>query len=75
MLQAQARVARPKQPLGRAGNEQVPLGIDFPLNGGSALFRRHPDAKLRPGPDPLVQQGTSRGLNEIFALTGYRLPS
>ena len=64
MLRVRARFARPEQPLCRVGNEQVPIGIDFPLDGRPALFLGHLDPKPGRGLDPLTQQGTSRRLNE-----------
>jgi hypothetical protein len=75
VLRVRARVARPKQPLGRVGNEQVPVGIDFPLNGRPALFLGHLDPKPGRGLDPLAQQGASRGFKEITARTGRRRSS
>jgi hypothetical protein len=75
MLRMPARFARPEQPLCGIGNEQVPIGIDFPLNGYPALLLGHPDPKPGCGLDPLAQQGTGRGFNEIVARTGHRLPS
>jgi len=38
MLRTLARFGWPKQPLCGVGNEQVPIGIDFPLNCRPALF-------------------------------------
>jgi hypothetical protein len=75
MLRVRARFARPEQPLCGIGNEQVPIGIDFPLNRRPALFLGHPDPKPGRRLDPLAQQGSSGGFNEIVARTGHRLPS
>jgi hypothetical protein len=57
MPRVQARFVRPEQPLGRIGNEQVPIGIDFPLYGRPALLLAHPNPKPGRGLDPLAQQG------------------
>jgi hypothetical protein len=70
-----ARFTQTEQPLCRVGNEQVPIGIDLPLNGRPALFLGHLDPKPGRGLDPLAQQGASGGCNEIVARTGHRLPS
>jgi hypothetical protein len=55
MLRVRARFARPEQPLCGIGNEQVPIGIDFPLNGYPALFLGHLDPKPGRRLDPLAQ--------------------
>jgi hypothetical protein len=75
MLRVWARFARPEQPVCGIGNEQVPVGIDFPLNRRPALFLGHLDPKLGCGLDPLAQQGASGGFKEIVARTGHRLSS
>jgi hypothetical protein len=64
-----------EQPLYRVGNEQVPVGINLPLDSRSALFPRPSDPKPGHRLDPLAQQSTSRGLNEIVARTGHWSPS
>ena len=70
-----ARFTRPKQPLCRVGHEQVPVGINFPLDGRPALLLGHPDPKPGRSLDPLAQLGAGRGFNEIVAHTRRRLPS
>jgi hypothetical protein len=55
MLRVRARFARPEQPLCGIGNEQVPIGIDFPLNRRPALFLGHPDPEPGRRLDPLAQ--------------------
>ena len=55
MLCALARSARPEQPLCGIGNEQVPIGIDFPLNRRPALFLGNLDPELGRRLDPLAQ--------------------
>src|SRR4051794_3931018 len=78
MLRVWARFARPEQPLCGIGNEQVPIGIDLPLNGYPALFLGHLDPKPGRRLDLLAQQGAGREFNEIVARTGrpamLRLP-
>src|SRR5215217_5848381 len=75
MLRVPARFTRSEQPLGHVGNEQVPVGLDLPLDGRPALFLGHPDPKPRRRLDPLAQQGAGRGFNETVARTRHRLPA
>jgi hypothetical protein len=75
MLRVLAPRARSEQPLGRVGNEQVPLGIDFPLDHRPALVLGHRVPKLGRGLNPLAQRGAGRGFHEIVACSHHRLPS
>jgi hypothetical protein len=75
MLRVQACFARPEQSLCGIGNEQVPIGIDFPLNRRPALVLGHPDPKPGRRLNPLAQQGAGREFNEIVARSSHRLPS